>query len=57
MIPIFLWSVVVTQDVQPVGSGFTSWTTICGSGAMSAAVVVVAMVKFFGARRGYLARP
>jgi hypothetical protein len=38
MIPMRLWSVVVTQEVQPLGSGLTSRATICGTGA-----VVVAM--------------
>ena len=33
MIPIRLWSVVVTQDVQPVRSGSTRRATICGTGA------------------------
>ena len=32
MIPIRLWSVVVTQDVQPVRSRSTRRATICGTG-------------------------
>src|SRR5207244_530906 len=41
MIPIFLWSVVVTHDTQPRASGLTWWATIWGTGAE---IWVVAMV-------------
>ena len=39
MIPIRLWSVVVTQDVQPVRSRSTRRATICGTGARACSVV------------------
>src|SRR4051795_3758344 len=32
MIPIFLWSVVVTHDVQPRGSRRASWAVTWGTG-------------------------
>ncbi len=44
MIPIRLWSVVVTQLVQPVRSGATAWATTSGSGVVvREGAVVVAM--------------
>src|SRR3954466_11513751 len=49
MIPIRLWSVVVTHDVQPVRSRSTSCATTCGTGA-GAVICWVAMR--FGSRGG-----
>src|SRR5258708_37053643 len=46
MIPIFLWSVVVTHDVQPVGSGRTSCAVTIPSGlaaVVDGALTVAAM--------------
>src|SRR3954453_2098627 len=43
MIPIRLWSVVVTQLVQPVRSRVTEWATTCGSGVAVRGEVAVAM--------------
>src|SRR3954470_22324481 len=44
MIPMRLWSVVVTQLVQPVRCGATPWATTCGSGVVvREGAVVVAM--------------
>src|SRR3954452_14841990 len=42
MIPIRLWSVVVTHEVQPVRGRSTSWATTCGTGA-GAVICWVAM--------------
>src|SRR4051794_21209178 len=44
MIPIRLWSVVVTHDVQPVRSRSTSWATTWGTGA--GAVICSVAMKF-----------
>src|SRR3954468_4189528 len=33
MIPMRLWSVVVTHDTQPVAGASTLWATTCGTGA------------------------
>src|SRR3954447_2451524 len=45
MIPMRLWSVVVTHDVQPVGWRLTSWAVIWGSGlaVVEGALTVAAM--------------
>jgi hypothetical protein len=43
MIPMRLWSVVVTQLTHPRGSGWTEWATTCGSGWVAGAAVLMAM--------------
>src|SRR3954470_11371695 len=45
MIPMRLWSVVVTHDVQPVGWRLTSWAVIWGTGlaVVEEALTVAAM--------------
>jgi hypothetical protein len=45
MIPIFLWSVVVNHDVQPLFLGRTLRATICGTATDWAVVWGVAMCK------------
>src|SRR5689334_20143662 len=56
MRPIFLWSVVVNHDVQPVRSGSTLETVICGRGLARRAGVAVSVVaaKCFLRLRGLL---
>src|SRR5215208_3537 len=45
MIPIFLWSVVVIHEVQPVGSRRASWAVTWGTGlaVVEGALTVAAM--------------
>src|SRR3954468_14771488 len=58
MIPIRLWSVVVTQLVQPVRCcGATEWATTCGSGVVVRDGAVVVAMGRRGGPSSYGLRP
>ncbi len=58
MIPMRLWSVVVTHDVHPVRSRSTPWATTWGTAVGGAVISWVAMrVSVFSSGRGEVQPP